>query len=265
MGKNENLYVREFVDYYIKLGIDSIFIYDDNDKNTERISDTIEKRQKKYVEIFENIKNKIFNQSDAFTDCYQRNNKIFDWILMLDMDEYLYIKNDKLKNYLLKSIFKKCDFIKFHWVHPTDNNQMHYEKRPLFDRFKKPYKKSIFIKSIIRGNISNLKYWVHSPYISPFKNITCNSIGKIIKYEKINFESIHNINIKKAYIIHFNYKSTEEYINKIKRGYSNWFGNNYNNFINSKIKDYFKDNKITKEKIDYFERELKLNLNFYKN
>ena len=41
MGKKENLYVQEFIDYYLKLGIDKIFIYDDNDNNTEKISDAI--------------------------------------------------------------------------------------------------------------------------------------------------------------------------------------------------------------------------------
>ena len=42
MGKYENLYANEFVEYYIKLGIDHIFIYDDNDPNTEKISDAKE-------------------------------------------------------------------------------------------------------------------------------------------------------------------------------------------------------------------------------
>ena len=32
MGKEENLYVNEFVEYYIKIGIDHIFIYDDNSR-----------------------------------------------------------------------------------------------------------------------------------------------------------------------------------------------------------------------------------------
>ena len=38
MGKQENLYVKEFISYYIRLGMDKIFIYDDNDNNTEQIS-----------------------------------------------------------------------------------------------------------------------------------------------------------------------------------------------------------------------------------
>ena len=36
MGRKENLYIKEFVDYYIKLGIDHIFIYDDNSQIQKR-------------------------------------------------------------------------------------------------------------------------------------------------------------------------------------------------------------------------------------
>ena len=264
MGKRENLYAKEFIDYYIKLGIDSIFIYDDNDLDSEKISDVIDLSCKKYVTIYETKNKKIFNQSDAFTDCYLKNKQNFNWFLMVDMDEFLYIKNDKLKKYLQSKVFNKCDFIKFHWLHPSDNNHLHYENKSLFERFKKPYKKSIFIKSMVRGNIKNLKYWVHSPYISPFKNISCNNIGKIINDKNINIEFQSNINVKKAYIIHFNYKSTEEYINKYKRGYSNWFEDRLSDFLDIKIKDYFRDNEITINKIDFFERELKINLSEYK-
>ena len=35
IGKEENKYVREFVEHYKKYGIDKIFIYDNNDSNGE--------------------------------------------------------------------------------------------------------------------------------------------------------------------------------------------------------------------------------------
>jgi hypothetical protein len=105
MGKKENLYVKEFINYYSKLGIDKIFIFDDNDENTEQISDVINFKFKKYVKIYKSKKFKLYTQSQQFTYCYQNNKNKFDWILMVDMDEYLYIKNDKLKNYLLKPVF----------------------------------------------------------------------------------------------------------------------------------------------------------------
>ena len=131
-------------------------------------------------------------------------------------------------------------------------------------RFRGPYTKSIIIKSIIRGNIQELKYWVHSPIFSPKKNVSCNNEGKIIFNKKINFEGLNPISIKNAYIIHYRFKSTEEFINKYKRGYKNWFGNKINNFLKRTINDFFKVNKITIKKLNYIEKELNLNLFEYR-
>ena len=170
MGKSENLYVKEYIDYYVKLGIDHLFIYDDNDQNTERISDEVEPKYETYVTVYENIKDTIKDQSTVFTDCYHKNIDKYDWFLMVDMDEFLYIVNSSLKDYLVNENFDKCDFIKFNWVNANDNGLLHYDNRSLFERFKGPYIKDVFIKTIIRGNISDLKYWVHSPYISPKRN-----------------------------------------------------------------------------------------------
>ena len=86
---------------------------------------------------------------------------------------------------------RKCDIIKINWVVASDNNLIHFDRRPLLKRFKGPYKKSIFIKSIIRGKIENLSYWIHSPCFSLIRNITCNNKGKILKYKNLNFESIN--------------------------------------------------------------------------
>ena len=41
--KLENLYIKEFIDYYKDLGYNHIFIYDNNDKDGERLEDVIQK------------------------------------------------------------------------------------------------------------------------------------------------------------------------------------------------------------------------------
>ena len=265
MGKKENLYVQEFINYYKNLGVNKIFIYDDNDLNSEKISDVVNPLIINYVKIYNNMKYNIKTQRSAFTDCYKKNKNKFKWFIMVDMDEFLVIVNGTLKKYLSNPVFDKCDFIKIHWIIPSDNDLIYYDNRSLFERFKGPYKKSHFIKSIIKGNINNLLYAVHSPSFSPKNNITCNNVGEIIKYNKLNFESVGKVNIKNAFIIHFKYKSTEEYINKYKRGYINFFTKkNINKVLNTKIIEYFRDNKITMEKINYLENKLNLNLDKYK-
>jgi hypothetical protein len=79
----------------------------------------------------------------------------------------------------------------------------------------------------------------------------------------MNFEDLKPINTKMAYIIHFRYKSTEELVNKLKRGYKDWFKDNLKNFLIGNIISYLKYNKVTPEKIDFIEKELNLNLSEY--
>ena len=42
VGKRENLYIREFVEYYIQFGVDKIYLYDNNNLNEEKFEDVIE-------------------------------------------------------------------------------------------------------------------------------------------------------------------------------------------------------------------------------
>lgn len=202
----------------------------------------------------------------AFTECYNNNYHKFDWFLMVDMDEFLYIVNNSLKQYLANRIFNKCDTIIFHWVISTDNNLLYYDDRPLFERFRPPFIKSNFIKSIIRGNIKNLKYSIHSPYISPKKIVTCNDVGKKIYNKELKLDSYKKISYKKGYIIHFRYKSTEEFIKKYKRGYHKIFNETDNKMsINAILEEYLRINQITSEKIKFMEKEFNLNLSTYIN
>lgn len=262
MGKNENLYAKEFILYYKKLGVDKMFIYDDNDLNTEKINDV--NPLKHFAKVYENIKDKIKNHSDALTECYQKHKNKFNWFLMVDMDEFLVIVNNTLKNYLSESLYNKCDFIKIHWAIPSDNNLLHYDNRSLFERFKGPYLVSKYVKTIVKGDINDLKYHCHSASYSPLRNVTCNNKGNIIKYKKMDMKQLYPVNIEKAYIIHFKYKSTEEFINKFKRGYSNWHKNKKKHLYNKLYKYLqFKYNKITKEKLKYIENELNVNLKKY--
>ena len=74
MGKKDNLYIREYIKHYRKLGVDKIFIYDDNDPKTEKFSDIVNNMlERKYVKVYDNIQSYIHNQAEAFTNCYNLN------------------------------------------------------------------------------------------------------------------------------------------------------------------------------------------------
>jgi len=90
IAKQENRYIKEFVNYYKKLRINKIFLYDNNDFDGEHFEDILSKYIKyNFVEII-NYRGKYKPQKQAYNHCYINNNKDYNWIAFYDADEYLY-------------------------------------------------------------------------------------------------------------------------------------------------------------------------------
>ena len=95
MAKNEHLYINDWVNHYLKLCFDKIYLYDNDDLDKPFIGDYIENKDK--VEII-NIRGqkKEHLQHDIYTEFYNAHNKQFDWCLFCDIDEFLFGVNNVL-------------------------------------------------------------------------------------------------------------------------------------------------------------------------
>ena len=174
------------------------------------------------------------------------------------MDEFIFLKNKKnIKYFLNNYIFNKCQVIQLNWAIHTDNNHLYYTKKSLKKRFPVrgiSLKNSIDIKSIIRGNIITNITSLH--YLNP--NLTaCDGFGKIKKHHKFFIQKRDYIYY---YIIHYYTKSSQEFIDKMKKGCvahgeKRRFG---------LVSNYFEINQITLEKLNYIEKETSLNLTKYR-
>ena len=265
LGKKENNYIREFVEYYKKIGVDKIFLYDNNDLNDENFNAILyDYINISFVEII-NYRGKISSQLNIFNDCYTKNNQLYNWLIFYDIDEFIHLHNySNIKYFLNEKKFKKCNLVYLNCIRHTDNDLLYYDNRTLKDRFPKiNWKSKMYtVKTIIRGNLKRVKFktthWLNRNLIG------CNFLGKFIKpSKKVKIVQDFNKSFYKFYYIdHYSFKSTEEYINKINKG-DGIFGFNKKNQYH-KIDLYFKYNKITKEKIDFIESKTGLNLTKYK-
>ena len=261
IGKNENDYAIEFVNYYKNYSIDKIFIYDNNDVEGERFEYILNNYIKdKFVEII-NYRGKNKIQLKYMNDCYQKNYQKYDWLLFYDFDEFIHLKEKNIKHFLISKKFNSCDKIYLNWVNHLDNDQLKYKNESLFKRFPKfQYffsEKKAFVKSMIRGKLENIT--IKNVHVLDYKRKSCNALGKK-KIFKDNFTNKPD-NIS-YYIDHFYFKSTEEYIKKRNKG-DVFYGNSSRIGLNY-IDLYFKYNKITIEKINYFENKTGINLSKYK-
>ena len=264
LGKNENRYIREFVQYYKEIGVDKIFLYDNNNINDEKFEEIIsDYLNKKLVKIF-NWRGKHKAQFHIYKDCYFKYNKIFDWFIFYDIDEYIYLKNySNIKEFLKESKFNHCNKIYLNWVIHTDNNLLKYDNRTLHKRFPQIQQtKNNYIgtgKSILRGGILKIK--IYDPHLIDRNIESCNGFGQKIRFINNGFY-MKNIDFEYYYIDHYYSKSLEEFIEKLNRGDACF--QKEKAFIYHKINRYFKFNKITIEKIKYLEKKVGVNLSIYK-
>ena len=223
IAKKENLYIQFFIDHYRKLGYDHIYLYDNNDKNDEKIEDVIKDDiNNGYVTLidyrgYRGPKNSP--QMNAYYDCYEKHNLEYDWLSFFDIDEYLILKPKgiNIQNFLNSERYKECPNIKINWIIYSDNNQIKYENKPLTERFtnlSKSRNSRKTIKSIMRGNISyyNLEKTYNPHYL--YLNVkSCSSSGKFIGgtcyYEPPDYSY--------AQLNHY-IKTMPEFIEKMKKG-----------------------------------------------
>ena len=262
-GKKENRYIREFVEYYKKYGIDKIILYDNNDFDGERFEDVINDYiENGFVKLF-NRRGKKREQLKILNHCYINNFKKFDWLIFYDLDEYIYLKNyTNIKDFLKLKKFEGCQTISLNWVYHTDNNLIYYKNKTLHERFPKKYEdknntKCLYpIKSILKGHIPNIKINCLHKLNSKLKR--CNGFG--IKPKMFTY--LMQPDFQYYYIDHYYFKSLEEFIEKLNKGSAI----SYDNY---KIKEtilirYFIMNDININKLNYIENKTHMNITLFK-
>ena len=182
--------------------------------------------------------------------------------MFFDVDEYIYLKHYSIiKDFLSESKFSKCKIIYLNWLTHTDNDLIFYDNRTLFKRFPKTIKNPKFCvgKSIIRGNLENINF--KSCHLLDINLKRCDSFGK---YFTPNKTACKTPDYKFNYIDHYKYKSSEEFIEKIKfKGDA--LAKDNEKIRMQKINNYFSENKVTLEKIKYISKKLNLNATYIKS
>ena len=237
IAKLENLYIKEFVNYYQNLGINKIYLYDNNDKNGENFNEILKEEIKSKLVKIINVRGKSKFQIPSYNHCYEKHLKEYSWFLFVDIDEFLYLnKNDSLKVFLNNKKFENCDNIHINYKDLGDSDLLTYDNRSLIERFNKNYRYVPSMKSFVRGGLINAKMNIHRSY-----NVKkyCNSEGEI---ENPGDYFTNTFTNKSAIINHFITKSTEEFYNRLIKGWPHVKYNtlDYYNFVGNRINNILK-------------------------
>jgi len=272
IGKNENLYVREWVEYYKNIGIKKIFLYDNNELNGEKFEEVINDYiENGFVEILDrrgivlsinNIKNDYKSiQGQSYLDCYYNNYKDYDWIFFFDIDEFISIVHTYKNIFEFLNDFKEYDGIKIPSKMYGDNGKLYYENKPVIERFKNEnnmgYENEI--KTILKCKEYNYDLLFNAHGVLNKEVVVVNLKRMRLSPDKNRYSDTTSSKPYEdlpVYLDHFYSKSTEEYIKRKykKTSASRGVTKGWNYSLETVKKRYFKFNKITKKKIRMFNK-----------
>ena len=145
--KNENIYLKEWIDHYKNIGIDHIYIGDNNFENNEDVlSFIIQNNYSDYITVlnYKQYQNDYLECLNNFIlDVYKNFGDLYDYFCSFDVDEFLSIskyisQNHNIKDYLTY-MENNYDFDQIHipWIIYDDNDKLFYENKPVQERFKR--------------------------------------------------------------------------------------------------------------------------------
>ena len=166
--KNETLYVRDWADYHLNLGIDRITLYV-HEQNTEPYRNILPYREVELVEWNYPIADDFRPQIRAYEDFAGKNQRDEDYTFFIDVDEYITPPANNAAPQSLTALIDKMndlnrDGFVMPWVNYNANGRLRYEDKPVVERFKQisPYRayganiKSFFKNSCVLRVSSHL-------------------------------------------------------------------------------------------------------------
>ena len=250
IAKNENNYIREWVEWHKNIGISKIFLYDNNDMDGERFEDVINDYiESNFVEVISLLRGVSTGnrQSNAYIDCYKNKCLDYDWCAFIDIDEFINTNGEDISAILSDNIYLKYNAIRLYYKMYKDDNIITINNCYNVKKRFKSFYISNYGKSIIKTNL-NINFI--APHGSREAEPSCDELGNYVTYLSDCSKISNNIpTFNKMWIDHYSFKSLEEYINKMNRGYPNFPKGENPPYLS--LKWFFSINGKTPEKLAY--------------
>ena len=268
IGRKENQYIREFVEYHKMAGFTNICLFDNNYDGEDDFKDVIGDYIDSGYVILKDYRNKQVCQVDAYNECYNEYKDQYDWIAFFDCDEFVTFGSSAITSIgmaLSDERFNGYDMVHINWLMFNDNDLVNNDGRPVMMRFQKivepiDFKRAyenvpenFHIKSIVRGGLDSVVF--KNPHTPEGIKKCCNPQGTEVEGDKW----LQPYDYTHLFLRHYSDKTIEEYIDKLLRGFPD-------QILGSEKFDYllktrfFKSNKPTREKLAMIKERLGLDL-----
>ena len=258
IARLENDYINEWLGHHLGIGIAHIYVYDNSSSEEEKLINRVYEKYLDRVTIIPAY-DKVQYQMPAYKDAYRKYGNLYDYLIYIDIDEYIMLQQDTHINDFVNRLPDDCECYRMNWLIYGDNNIVNRDvSSSIVKDFSKPFtshRRNTTTKSIIKGGLSDIdfisvhyavrnKNGVHSNLKTYYGNMIDITSELPIKSKSLN---IHKKDYTYIKLNHYITKSICEFIcQKMRRPDAAW---NYERNIN---KDFFAYNERTQEKLDVY-------------
>ena len=230
IAKNEGLYLEEWINFHLRIGFDSITVYDN--ESTDGGTVPLHGRGRVHVRSWPTPTG-ASPQITAYNDFLIRAMGQSDWVMFLDIDEFLNLKAQDNVHDFIKS-FNTVDGIAINWRMFGSSGEITRSPLGVLKRFKsaslRSFPPNAHIKTIFRPSAVS-KVSVHSPVFLEGAKLV-DTRGFALPATEANVLQ-HDINFDVAQINHYFVKSGEEFEIKRARGRADFATDDDNRFRRS--------------------------------
>lgn len=219
--KNEAMYIKEWLDYHIIIGVDHFYIYDNGsmDNLLEVLEPYIHKGIVTYIE-WKGVNQQLAIYEHALNNCQ----KSTTWMAILDADEFIVSVTNHSIIEFLKDLDKDVAQVMLGWMVFGSSGKRRYEKGLVLDRFRLHALDSWMADSKPIVKPSRFLNVATPHWVDVFGKTVNENNEMLVGYPRIDISSALPMPKFKFRINHYYSKSWEEFESKRNRGFADCNG-----------------------------------------
>ena len=120
IARLENDYINEWIGHHLGIGVDHIYVYDNSSSEEEKLSGRVYEKYFNQVTIIPAY-DKSQYQMPAYKDAYLKFRDMYDYLIYIDIDEFIMLQQDKNINEFVQRLPEDCECYRMNWVMYGDN------------------------------------------------------------------------------------------------------------------------------------------------
>ncbi len=188
IARKENKYINTWIQYHRELGIEHFYIYDNSHGDEERLRIFDENKD---VTTIIPAYDKTCIQKQVYTSGYYDFGRFHDYILFIDIDEFLTLMKHKTVQDYVKYLEEVCPsfhVVRLHWEIYDDNGAITRDTSiPVYQFFtrlastKRGLENQFVTKSLVKTKLPGITFnSCHFPSSDSIELINCNGNGEVI-------------------------------------------------------------------------------------